>query len=56
MRFCVLDVCVMPLCVLPFSVMLFLRDTYMIVAFLVFLPFNVVFVLPTLTRYTLDLT
>ena len=35
--------CLLPLCVLPFSVMPFLRDTYMIVAFLVFLPFRVVF-------------
>ena len=37
-------------------VMPFLRDTYMIVAFLVFLPFSVVSFLPTLTRYILDLT
>ena len=32
------------------------RDTSMIVAFLVFLPFNVVLFLPTLTRYVSDLT
>ena len=38
----------MPLCVMPFLrhaslCYTFLRDTYMIVAFLVVLPFNVVF-------------
>ena len=43
MSLCAMPFCVMPLCVLPFSVCLFLRDTYMIVAFLVFLPFTVVF-------------
>ena len=43
MPFCVLPLFVMPLCLLPFSVMPFLRDTYMIVAFLVFLSFSVVF-------------
>ena len=32
-----------------------MRDTYMIVAFLVLLPFSVVFFLPTLTRYISDL-
>ena len=58
--FCVLPFCVMPLCVLPFSVipfivMPFLRD--MIVAFLVFLPFTMVFFfLPTLTWYISYLT
>ena len=35
---------------------LFLCDTQMIVAFLEFLPFTVVFFLPTLTRYISDLT
>ena len=42
MPLCAMPFCVMPLCVLPFSVCLFLRDTYMIVAFLVFLPLTVV--------------
>ena len=40
----------MSLCMLPFSVMPFSRDTSVTVAFLVFLPFNVVLFLPTLTR------
>ena len=56
--FCVLPLCVLPFCVMLFACCLFalclfacclwawypfFRDTYMVVAFLVFLPFTVVF-------------
>ena len=51
---CLFALCLFVCCLLVWC--LFLRDTYMIVAFLVFLPFSVVFFLPTLTRYISDLT